>query len=224
MEHFKKAICVIDTSSIINLDQILLAKRDILYYIRRFFDVHVCNIIREELDRHQGLVASREVTYWPRFLSSVRYAPIVLTDDGSVIGPFYTTPPIVFGADGAGERGNARVALELLLNREAGHAVFVTDDEKASNQFLHSMRQAFPGLDLWTSSDVILYLGAVLLREGRTTYDDVRAALRDVFAARGRAKSYEERTDAERSAIIKKYSASVNDLRLVKRITAHWRI
>lgn len=30
------------------------------------------------------------------------------------------------------------------------HAIFVTEDEKASNAFLKPMQQAFPGINRWT--------------------------------------------------------------------------
>lgn len=223
MEHFQKAMCVIDTSSIINLDDIVLGRKDILFYIRRFFNVRVCSVIREELDRHQDLISSREVSYWRPFLNSVRYLPEVLSDDASVIGPFYTSAPTFAGTENAGEHGNARVALEMLLTRQIGHAVIVTDDEKANNAFLQLMRRAFPGVSIWSSADIILYLGALLLKENKTTFDEVRAAVRDVYAAGGRARPWEEITQAEKETIIRKQAVSVKSLRLVSRVVDHWR-
>lgn len=166
MNHFTRAVCIIDTSSIINLDDIQLARQDVLFYLRSFFDVRVCGTIREELDRHRNLVSSREVSYWPSFLSKRRYIPSILTDDESVIGPFFTSPPLFDNAENAGEYGNARVALELLMMRQVGHTLFVTDDQRAYNSFLGTMQGAFPGVRMWTSADVILYLAAVEGKKG----------------------------------------------------------
>lgn len=63
-----------------------------------------------------------------------------------------------------------------------GHAIFVTDDKKASSAFLNPKQQAFLGINLWTSVDVILYIGAVLLKDRKTGFDDIKATLRDVYA------------------------------------------
>ena len=142
MNHFKKAICILDTCSIINLDEILLARKDVLYYMRLFFDIQVCTAIREEFLRHQELVSSREASYWGSFLSRASYTPSVLDNDRTVVGPFYSTAPTFEGTENAGEHGNARVALELLITRNVGHAVFVTDDMHACNGFLKKMRQS----------------------------------------------------------------------------------
>ena len=221
MEHFTKTACILDTCSIVNLDDIELARKDILYYMRRFFDVRVCQTIRRELQQHTNLVSSREITYWKSFLNKQAYFPTTLTDDQNVIGLFYSTPPATFGARNKGEQGNARVALELLLTRTIGHAIFVTDDEKASNAFLKSMRQSFPGINLWTSADVILYVGAVLLKERKASFDDVKAALRNVYAAG--AKKWSDRTDSEKDNIISKSSKSVGRLKLIKKVVDRWR-
>ncbi|MDI6740335.1 MAG: hypothetical protein QME74_08225 [Candidatus Edwardsbacteria bacterium] len=200
MKHFTKAVCIVDTCSIINLDDVMLAKHDVLHYMRLYFDVHVCSAIKEELLRHKRLVSSHEVTYWNRFLSSNTFTPNTLIDDCRDIGPFYGSPPKSYGAKNAGEHGNTRVALELLLSRRTGHTIFITDDEKAVNGFLTNVSYCFPGINIWTSADVILYLGAVLLKENKTDYESIRSALRDVYAAG--ANKWGERTSGEKSKLI----------------------
>lgn len=40
---FAKIACIVDTCSIINLDKIELAGQAVLYYMRRSFDIHVCD-------------------------------------------------------------------------------------------------------------------------------------------------------------------------------------
>lgn len=219
MEHFTKAACILDTCSIINLDNIILARKDILYYVRRFFDVRVCQTIRDELQKHGNLVSSREITYWMGFLNKRTCSPRTLIDDQTIIGPFYSVPPTTFGVRNKGEHGNARVALELLLTKTIGHAVFVTDDEKACNGFLKPMQQAFPGINLWTSVDVILYVGAVLLKDRKTVFDDVEAALRDVYVAGAKKWGSTNETDT----ISRKRQKSVDNLRLIKKVVDHWR-
>ena len=137
------------------------------------------------------------------------------------MGPFYSNPPSFLGTDNAGEHGNTRVALELLITRTIGHAIFVTDDDNACNAFLTAIRRSFPGINRWTSADVILYLGAALLKERKTDFESIRAALRDVYAAT--AKKWEDVSDAEKSAIIRKQGNSVASLRLLKAAVDHWR-
>ncbi len=221
MKHFTKAACVLDTCSIINLDNVVLAQRDILYYVRCFFDVRVCQTIREELQRHMDRESNQEISYWNSFLSKQTYLPTILTDDRNIIGPFYSNPPATFDDRNRGERGNARVALELLLTRTIGHAIFVTDDKNASNAFLESMRQSFPGIHLWTSVDVILYVGAVLLKERRAEFDHVKEALRAVYAVG--AVNGSGRNEIDKDSIIKKHSKNVDRLKLINRVVAHWR-
>lgn len=223
MDHFTKTACIIDTSSIINLDNIALGGKDVLLFVRRFFDVRVCDTIREEFDRHSNLVSSRESTYWSPFLRSKSVAPQVLIDDKSSIEPFYSSPPLFNQGDNAGEYGNARVALELLLTRQIGHTLFVTDDENACNAFLKTMQGAFPGVRLWTSADIILYLGSILLKEGKASYEQVRAALRDVYATSQRMKPLDQITAAEKTSIIQKQARSINQLKLAYRTIKHWR-
>jgi len=189
--------------------------------MRRFFDVRVCQTIRDELQKHMKLVSSREITHWKRFLSKQTYSPNILTDDQAIIGPFYSTPPATFGVRDKGEHGNARVALELLLTNRIGHAIFVTDDQKASGAFLKSLRRSFPGINLWTSADVILYMGGILLKEGKANFDHIKAALRDVHAAGSR--KWDDRTKRERNDIIITASRSVDRLKLIKKVVDHWR-
>jgi hypothetical protein len=223
MENFTKCACVIDTCSIINLDEIQLGREDVLSYIRRFFDVRVGEPLKDEFNRHRDQVSSREASYWSRFLSSRRYVPTTLTDDEPVIGPFYTSPPVFDGVRNAGEYANARVALELLLTRQIGHILFITDDQNAENAFLDRMQGAFPGIRLWTSADVIIYLGAVLLKESKLGFDDVKSALRDVYAATARVRPRSEITQGEKDSNIRKLAVSVDRLKLILKVTDHWR-
>jgi hypothetical protein len=219
--HFTRAACVLDTCSIINLDDIILARQDVLFYMRRFFDVRVCGTIKDEFVRHRGKTSSREATYWERVLSNNTFDPSVLTDDSTAIGPFYTSAPTFVGTENAGEHGNTRAALELVLTGQVGHIIFVTDDEKACNAFLRTVRRSFPGVHLWTSIDVILYLGALLLKEGKADFDAIRAALRDVYAAA--AKKWDVISERQKSEIIKSQKISVDSLRVVKNVVDHWR-
>ena len=222
MKHFTQTVCIIDTCSIINLDEIILAKNDVLSYMRRFFDVRVSPVICDEFERHRHRATSREASYWLPFLRNARFAPETLTEDAAAISPFYTTPPMSFaGPNNAGEHANTRVAIELLVTKQAGHAVFVTDDEKACDAFLKTVRRAFPGINLWNSADVILYLGAILLKEGKADIDVIKAALRDVYAAG--AKKWEEISAAEKDARIKRQSYSIENLRIMKKVVDHWR-
>lgn len=218
MKHFTKAICVIDTCSILNLDGIELARDDVLRYIRQFFDVHVSDVILDEFNRHRKQLGREEASYWSSTLSSKQFQPQVLTSNETVIAPFYTHPPASFGAEDAGEHANARVAIELLLTKAAGHAIFVTDDLKACSAFLNKMRGSFPGINLWSSADVVLYLGAILLTERRVTYDAIKNALRDVYARRGSFAN----TDQYTSQVIKRRKQSAESLKLIAKIANNW--
>jgi hypothetical protein len=220
MNHFTKTVCIIDTCSIINLDSIKLDKKDVLYYVRKFFDVQVCTVIRDEFQRHRNLALSREASYWSCFLSNKSYTPFVFLDDNSIIGPFCSGPQTFDGTKNAGEYGNTRVTIELLLRRSVGHVIFVTDDEKAYNIFLEAVQRSFPGISLWTSADIILYLGAILLTENKTSNELIKAALRDIYASR---KKWDNNSQIEKDAIIKKLAKSMNSLKQLTKVIKHWR-
>jgi hypothetical protein len=183
----------------------------------------VCDTIKDEFLRHRDLVVSREASYWESFLSTRRYRPQTLTDDQSVLEPFYSSPPSFVGTDDAGERGNARVALELLLTRQAGHTIFITDDVSACNAFLKTLSGAFPGISIWSSADVILYLGAILMKEGRADFESVRASLRDLYAGARIMKPWALRSPAEREGLIRQQAISVKNLKLITKVVTQWR-
>lgn len=219
MKHFQKTVCVVDTCSIIYLDGIHLGRNSILKYLRTDFNVFVSDSIKRELIKHRAKLNSREATYWHRFLSNKVYRPEVITDDLKCLGPFYDSIPHSFGEKGAGERDNSKVSIELLLTKKAGHVVFITDDIKAQNAFLSSIENVFPGIKLWTSKDVIYYLGGILLKEKKVIYNDVWGALRDVNI---KWKNWRNMPEAGRNKLIESLEKSKEDLKKIKTISGLW--
>ena len=219
MKNFTKCMCVIDACSIINLVNITLAREDVLYYLRRYFNIQVCGIIKKEIKQHSSLIESKEGSYWTSFLSKNTYLPGKLKDDKETLIQFYSNPPETFDSESAGERGNARVSLELLLTDKVGHVIFLTDDKNAGNAFLHDLSKSFPGCKLWSSFDLILYLGAQLMRQKKSTWDDVFSALRDVLATNSKRRNLSDCT-SEAISDINKYKKLLNKINTV---TKQWR-
>ncbi len=219
MNHFQKTVCVVDTCSIIYLDDINLGRNSILKYLRTDFNVFVSESIKKEFIKHKAKLNSREATYWQRFLSKKEYLPEVTKDDLKCLGPFYDSIHHSFGEKVAGEREIAKVSIELLFTKKAGHVVFITDDIKAQNAFLSSIGSVFPGFKLWTSKDVIYYLGGILLKEKKVIYNDVWGALRDVNI---KWKNWRNMSDADRNKLIKSFAKSKKDLKKIKTISELW--
>lgn len=219
MKNFTKCMCVIDACSIINLDNITLAHNDVLFYSRKYFNVQVCDIIKKEIKRHANLIESKEGSFWPPFLSNKTYLPEKLKDDKKTLIHFYSKPPKSFDSESAGERGNARISLELLLTGKVGHVIFLTDDENARNAFLKDLSKSFPGCKLWSSFDLILYLGSQLMKQKKSTWDDVFSALRDVLATNSKRRKLGDYT-SEAISDIKKYKKLLNKIQMV---TNQWR-
>jgi hypothetical protein len=111
----------------------------------------------------------------------------------------------------------------LLLTRQAGHTIFITDDVSACNAFLKTLSGAFPGISIWSSADVILYLGAILMKEGRADFESVRASLRDLYAGARIMKPWALRSPAERESLIRQQAISVKHLKLVTKVVTQWR-
>lgn len=219
MKHFQKTVCVVDTCSIIYLDDINLGRNSILKYLRTDFNVFVSDSVKKEFIKHRAKLNSREATYWQRFLSNKVYLPEVTKDNLKCLGPFYDSIPHSFGEKGAGERDNSKVSIELLLTKKAGHVVFITDDIKAQNAFLSSIENVFPGFKLWTSKDVIYYLGGILLKEQKVIYNDVWGALRDVNI---KWKNWRNMPETGRNKLIKSFAKSKEDLKKIKTISELW--
>ncbi len=219
MKHFKKCLCVIDACSIITLDGITLARKSLLKMIRDDFDVRVCSTIRTELKRHPDLLKSREASFWPRFASNHAFHPKVLNDD-NILRDFYTNPPGVFVENDAGERGNLRVSLELFLSRSCGHMIYLSDDLKARNAFLVAAADAFPCVQLWTTTNVVLYIGAAMMKDKRSTWDEVQGALRDLRTNAGNIKAFNSFDKNELISLAGKHRRLLTH---IKRITDQWR-
>ncbi len=219
MKHFQKTVCVVDTCSIIYLDDIHLGRNNVLRYLRTDFNVFVSDSIKKEFIKHKDKMNSREATYWKSFLSKNVYTLEATKDDVKCLGPFYDSVPHSFGEKGAGERDNSKVSIELLLTKKAGHVVFITDDTNAQNSFLSSIENVFPGFKLWTSKDVIYYLGGILLKEKKVIHADVWGALRDINL---KAKNWEAMPKPSKDKLIKNLEKSKRDLEKIKTISELW--
>lgn len=219
MKAFNTSVCVIDTCSIISLDGITLARKSILQLMRDHCKVFVSSEVCSELKERKHLLKSREAAFWPSFSGSVVFTPKVLCDDDT-LRCFHNAPPAKFTAKGAGERGNARVSLEILLSRDHGHVVFLTDDIRAGGSFLDAMAEAFPGINMWTTTDLILYIGSILMKEGSCTWDDTRNALRDLRTNAGNIKRFKTVVTDELISLSGKHKRLLNT---VLAVTKCWR-
>ena len=220
MKHFTKAVCILDTCSIIYLDEIVLGRKDLLTYMRTDFDVHVSDVIVQEYTRHKDKMHGLESSYWLRFLNSRNEVPSHLKRDSETLGVFHASPPAFCGTENAGEYGNARLAIEMLMSCRAGQVVFVTDDERACRAFLGSLRETFPGITLWSSLDVIFYVAGILMVKGMITGEDVDAAARDLVAASPR---WETLNEEEKSKLIKRRADARKRRQRLETVTKEWR-
>jgi hypothetical protein len=177
--------------------------------MRKYCDIQVSPSIKVELARHKSKLKSQEGSVWPNFISSEMYRCRKYADEEKRLSSFFSSKPKNWGSQDAGERGNACVSLELILTKSAGHIVFVTDDEKAERTFLDQFVASFPGVKLWNSADVVLYFGGLLMHDQQAIFDDVKNAVRDVYA---RLLSWEDGAPPK-DAVIKKRSAKIECLK-----------
>lgn len=209
----KRAICIIDTSSIINLDGVKVGPHEILALIRKYLRVCSTDEIIREIKKHLDKVSEHETKRtWPCFLAAMKLKPKTLIAD-EIVKVFFTQQPKLFGGKNCGERANACLAMELLLNRKAGKIIFISDDENAKNGFLSCLCEAFPGIHLWTSSDVVFFWGGILLKERETTFDALYDAIWDVRANSGKGGT---------SGLIKTINRDKRNLQKLKSITDCW--
>lgn len=180
MSRHSKVVVVPDACSLINLEKIRISHFNVLSFLRREMEILAHEVISNEVERNMEGPLKGEAKIWLKFLKGKVFKNRVLTDDQMVLSMFFTVPPQKYGCENAGERGNARLALEILLNRMAEMVVFVTDDQNAKNGFLYRMCKSFPSIILWSSVEVILFYGGILLKQKKVECKDVENALRDI--------------------------------------------
>ncbi|HUU00982.1 MAG TPA: hypothetical protein VM425_06040 [Myxococcota bacterium] len=219
MRQFNRNVCVIDTCSIVTLNAITLARKPLLKLMRAHFNIRVSKEVKGEINKHHKLLDSEEASRWPKFVGSVVFSPSALRAD-TTLRCFYTSPPAEFTEKGRGERGNARVSLEILMSKAFGHVVFLSDDINARRSFLYAIGDAFPGVDLWTTTDIVLYFGAILMKEGKCTWDDVWSALRDLRTNAANITCFDSFSKDELISLAGKHKRLLNRIHTVAKM---WR-
>jgi hypothetical protein len=214
-----KSTCFIDASSYIYLTQNdNYTGESLLSLLSKEITIKFCNEVNQEISRHSNSIMPpidkrRNNVYklngYKRIKTYKEYE-IKLFDSISE-----------YGESDRGEKQNLAAALDfdLLKKGRTGGIVFLTDDQKATENVLQEQLGAFPIFNVWDSFDVILFL---YLRNKYFTSDLAIAAFRDINATLAKYLSPEtkERKVQERIKKFKLYNDRLNRVGKIKNMTA----
>ncbi len=221
-----KALCIVDTCSLINLSEVQLARRSLHRWLWQEFEVRYSVAVWEEINRQRhkmGQDASRR--RWDRYVWDY---PTISTCERAL---FASVPrrveagmcrrcrqPIwreqVFTPDldteDRGERHNCCIALDIVRTGTYRQVIFLTDDQRAIPSYVTPVFETFPLGQIWSSLDFVLYL--FVRHRPRVSLDEVMAVLRDVNA-RGA-------TDRESPKMTRRLTIYQNRARRIDRVLA----
>lgn len=190
-----KSLCIIDTCSLIFMNDVQVARRPLHSWLLDEFEVHYSQTVLEEIRRHSDKIRSRR-----RWESYVYSYPRAAACEKMLFGqPLqreivsgtcrYCKQPIfveqrfeidLASSEDQGERHNCCVALAAVRAAEGRQVIFITDDRRAIRDYVAPMMRVFPLGVTWTSLDFVTFL--FFRHRSRITLDDVKVALRDVNA------------------------------------------
>ena len=149
--------CVVDTCALRHWKNIELKDIPLEKWIEREFNVHTSETIVDEIANQEHFwgpgakQAKKKVKQWARKLTNPEHIENALLSD-------FVTEGLINTVEGAGERRNFCVAVDLVRKNKYGYVIFLTDDERAIDGFLKQAFSAFGVACIWNSLDLILYL------------------------------------------------------------------
>lgn len=190
-----KSLCIVDTCSLIYMNDVQLARRPLHGWLLGEFEIHYSQTVLEEIKRHADKIGSRH--RWERYVYPY---PQAASCEKMLFGqPLkreivsgtcrQCKQPIIVEqqfeidlerTEDQGERHNCCVALAAVRAAEGRQVIYITDDRRAIRDYVTPMFRVFPLGVVWTSLDFVTFL--FFRHRRRITLDDVKVALRDVNA------------------------------------------
>lgn len=193
-----KALCIVDTCSLINWQEVELGKRTLYSWLRDEFEVQYSRAVWDEIRQHRHQIESRvirrrgedfvweysaistcERALFTPFISRTVEAGICRQCGQTIWREQAFTPDLTDTRD-RGERYNCCIALDIVRTGTYRQVVFLTDDRRAIQSYVTPVFETFPLGQIWTSLDFVLYL--FMRHRSRIPLNEVMDVLRDVNA------------------------------------------
>lgn len=157
MQTMRKVFCIVDTSALRHWKKLELSRKSLDRWLKKEFNVRVSESVKNEVNDQQD--------HWidgaKRIMKLVQDSQHYLSDpevfEKALLSHFLNNDNLNI-KEGAGERRNFCVTIDLVRCYKCRHAIFLTDDYKAVNNFLESAFFTFRVSCIWSSYDFILYL------------------------------------------------------------------
>ncbi|MBK1442680.1 hypothetical protein JHJ32_21955 [Parapedobacter sp. ISTM3] len=191
--------CIIDTCSCIYLSNAEFQQKNLLKHLIEITNLNYSHEVHKEILDHvdKGLpkfIQDPKLRVRPRKWNVSEYQRRIL---GKTLASRKRR-------GNRGEVDNFIVSLDLLHHIKKGAIVFITDDKKAMNGTIGQWFSAFPGLQHWSSYDVILYLYAMKVIPSK---DIAIELVRDLNAI----TKIEEGSSEEMTVALQKQLKEIND-------------
>ena len=179
-----KFICIIDTSSYVNLSKVELRFGTLLSILANEVTLRFSAEVNKEITRHWSKKMPTDIerssrVHYPKNLSIEDYERKLFER---------------ITRRNKGEKHNFSIAVELFLAKKR-NLIFLIDDENALRGSLNEVKDAFPIMRIWNSFDAVLFL---FLLKGKTMFpiDVATGALRDLHA---KTATDDEKMDREKT-------------------------
>ena len=193
-----KPVCIADTSSLINLSDVQLARRSLHKWLWDEFEVRFSKAVLEEIGRHKkdmGRDGSRR--QWEKHVwsyNTIRTCERTLFSSltrrvevgrcrrcNQRIWREQRFKPDLDNPQDRGERHNCCVSLNIVRDGNfRRQVIYMTDDQRAIRDYVRPVFDVFPLGTIWSSLDFVLYV--FVRHRPRIAFDEVLTTLRDVNA------------------------------------------
>ncbi len=192
-----KPVCIVDTSSLINLSDVQLAHRSLHSWLWDEFEVRFSKAVLDEIRRHQRDMGRNRRRDWERYVyrydtintcERVLFSSLTrLVEAGrcrrcnQAIWREQSFEPDLDSPQDKGERHNCCVSLNIVRDGNfRRQVIYLTDDQRAVRDYVKPVFDVFPLGTIWSSLDFVLYI--FVRHRPRIVLDAVLATLRDVNA------------------------------------------
>lgn len=201
-----KLNCIIDTCTCINLSNTEFKQKKLLDYLNAISILNFSQEVFKELNDHKSKNLPRYIFNKKRNLVTKRYS--IRDYEKRMVGRALVSR--VKGGN-KGEIDNFITAIDQIHHFKKSNVIFITDDNKAINGMIgQDWIPSFPGVNLWSSYDVILYLYAEKIIPSKEIANDL---IQDII--KFTSPPLEERSDKttnERMKIKVRYQKCIDNI------------
>lgn len=150
-----KLNCIVDTCSCIYLSHAEYHQKTLLKHLSDATNLNYSHEVHREIIDHRSKGLPAFITDAKYMVNTRKYS--ITKYQQKMLGKTLTSRK---PGGSRGEVDNFLLSLDLLHHIKKGAIIYITDDKKAMNGVIGEWLPAFPGIQFWSSYDVLLFLYA----------------------------------------------------------------